>query len=363
MCPFYEYLSLSNNLKYYFQEELDLVFFNRLTDQKWNNLLYQLPSCRLSTDRHFSRERTKTTNSYFWEQCIKRRNQNLNMVLRIPYERESDDIDVNTELENLRHHYAKLQQEKEMKKEGARRKAMKAKPSEAQLRLYREGVHKISSLKLDEDQKKAFDPFAVPISSRNASPSPVCDRLYEQGMLKKHHQAEEEKRLKQLPLSTRRNVSSSPLCDRLYQEGVAKIKARNSSVPRHERSSSKGPRRNTPVGRRVNELYELGKTKIRSRSRTRKSSNHGFRGVSRSASPGLQKRTNNRSKLPPSFGAKTQNTREHSDELRGDELDEMLTDEAPASMQVREQSPATSHLPSNEDEGVSFDESPRASHD
>ncbi len=282
------------------------------------------------------------------------------MVIRIPYERESDDIDVNTELENLRHHYAKLQQEKEMKKEGARRKAMKAKPSEAQLRLYREGVHKISSLKLDEDQKKAFDPFAVPTRSRTASPSPVCDRLYEQGMLKKHHQAEEE-RLKQLPLSPRRSVSSSPLCDRLYQEGVAKIKARNSSVPRHERSSSKGPRRNTSVGRRVNELYELGKTKIRSRSQTR--NDHGFRRASRSASPGLQKKTNYRNKLPPSFGAKTQNSRGRSDELRGDDLDEVLTDEAPASMRVREQSPATLHLPSNEDEGVSFDESPRASRD
>jgi len=78
-------------------------------------------------------------------------------IQRTPYEREAE-IDVASELEKLRKHYAVLQQEKQTKHKKAMAKAMNARPSEAQLRLYREGVNKIRALKCEEELDKAKHP-------------------------------------------------------------------------------------------------------------------------------------------------------------------------------------------------------------
>lgn len=285
------------------------------------------------------------------------------MVTRIPYERETDNIDVKSELENLRQHYANLQHQKELKKGKALKKAMTARPSAAQLRLYREGVHKISTLKLDEEQRKAFDPYAVPVASRNSSPSPVHNRLYEQGMLKKLHQAQEEKRSRPSPLS-RKSITSSPICDRLYLEGVAKMKARNSSVPRHERSSSSSSR----------------KSNIRSRSKTRTQTSDGVSIRGSSPNPTCDRlyeqgkaklRSLAKPKLPPSSVAKPR-VRSRSPAIKKSflqkkqsyDLDDLRTDDAPTGIKLRGRSPAPSQRLSKEDDDFSYDdESPRVSQD
>jgi len=94
---------------------------------------------------------------------------------RIPYNRDSS-VDVSSELEKLRKHYADLQSEKKVKNEIAMKKAMNAKPSTTQLRWYKEGVNKIANQKFEEALEKANDAYALDV--RSASPSPICDRLY-----------------------------------------------------------------------------------------------------------------------------------------------------------------------------------------
>lgn len=272
------------------------------------------------------------------------------MVKRIPYEREADNIDVKSELENLRQHYANLQYQKELEKGKAWQKAMTAKPSEAQLRLYKEGVHKITTMKLDEEQKKSYDPYSVRASSRNASP--VCDRLYEQGMIKKLHQAKEEQRSDPSPSSRRNRIASSPACDRLYTEGVAKLRARKSSIPRRGRSSSSS-RKNISANQRrsissdryidddtrrgisirssspnptCDRLYEKGKAKLRSLAKA--------------------------NKLPPA------SRRGRSPVVRSISKDQTIydADTAPSEMKLRDVSPAPTQPLSKEDDDFVYDE-------
>ena len=187
---------------------------------------------------------------------------------RIPYERETEEIDVKSELEKLRRHYAELQEEKRTKEEVALKKAMVAGPSKVQLRLYNEGVNKLTALKNEEEVRKAHDPFAINV--RNASPSPTCDRLYEQGMMKKLLREEQEKmRISSSSNSSRRTISSSPVHNRLYEEGVAKVRARNVSAPRT--GSPPSVRRSPSPNQTFSRLYNDGVRKIRS-ARSRSSS-------------------------------------------------------------------------------------------
>jgi hypothetical protein len=191
------------------------------------------------------------------------------VIARTPYERVAE-IDVGSQLENLRRHYAKLQHDKELKGKRAEKKAMHARPSETQLRLYREGVHKISTLKMDEELERAQ--FTAKV--RCASPSPICDRLYEQGLLKVlARRTREDERKKEAAASPylRRKATgiSSPVCDRLYQQGVDKVKAeRSSSRTKSDIVTSPSIRSASP-NRTCDRLYNHGKQKIRSaRSRS-----------------------------------------------------------------------------------------------
>ena len=153
-------------------------------------------------------------------------------IQRTPYERGDAEIDVASELEKLRAHYAELQNEKTLKEKKAMTKAMKARPSPVQLRLYNEGVDKMSALKMSEEFEKTHDHFP---NVRSASPSPICDRLYAEGMAAKvlSNRSQDVERKQRVPPSpqSRRKITSSPVCDRLYQEGLAKV-ARNSSRAR-----------------------------------------------------------------------------------------------------------------------------------
>ena len=186
-----------------------------------------------------------------------------------------------SELESLRRRYANIQHEKEKKKGAAMHKAMNGKPSAAQLRLYREGVHKLSISKIAEESKqaKSKEPISFVVNSNNTSPSPVCDRLYQQGMIKKFQQNKIETRD---PSPIPRRISSNPVCDRLYMDGLMKIKARNNSFSQdcdeHQRRARSKMRRNRG-GRSASRscspqvtcdrLYEQGKAKLRSLSKPR----------------------------------------------------------------------------------------------
>jgi len=193
-------------------------------------------------------------------------------IQRTPYEHGDAVIDVASELEKLRAHYAELQNEKKLKEKKAMDKAMKARPSPVQLRLYNEGVDKMSALKMCEEFEKKQDEFAPNV--RSASPSPICDRLYAEGMAAKvlSNLSQDVERKQRVPPSpqSRRKITSSPVCDRLYQEGLSQV-ARNSSRARSNslnkppsiRSSSPSP---NPT---CDRLYEQGMDKIRSTSQTR----------------------------------------------------------------------------------------------
>jgi len=159
---------------------------------------------------------------------------------RIPYNRDSS-VDISSELEKLRNHYADLKVEKKVKDEIAMKKAMNAEPSKTQLRLYREGVNKLSSQKLEEAMKKANNRYLVDLRSAS-SPSQICDRLYKEGMTKKlAERGRERERDQNGPSpSSRKKITSSPLHDRLYNEDMQKIRARN-------RSSSHSMRRESPA--------------------------------------------------------------------------------------------------------------------
>ena len=122
-------------------------------------------------------------------------------------------------------------------------KAMNARPSEAQLRMHREGVDKMSALKMDEEFEKTHDHFP---NVRSASPSPICDRLHAEGVAKmRSSRNQEDERKQRVPPSPqlRRNVTSSPVCDRLYQEGLSQV-ARNTSRSRNK-SVTKSPETDT----------------------------------------------------------------------------------------------------------------------
>lgn len=180
---------------------------------------------------------------------------------RVQYNRDCS-VDVSSELEKLRKHYAELQHEKKMKEEDAMAKAMSAKPSETQLRLYKQGVEKIAALKVNEEVEKANDPYALDV--RSASPSPICDRLYKEGMMKKLEDLRREQPSPS-PSSHKRNVKSSPIHNRLYEEGMQKVRARNLSTQSKRASKSPSVRGTSPNGA-SERLYDQGIQKLRSRS-------------------------------------------------------------------------------------------------
>ena len=186
------------------------------------------------------------------------------MVVIAPYERDVE-IDVASELAKLRALHAKFQDEKKLKEKKNVDMSMKARPSEAQLRLYREGVNKMNALKMDEEFVKAHDQFTPKVPVRYASPSPICERLYAEGMAKVLSKREYER--KQQASASRRKATCSPVCDRLYQEGLEKVKAHN-NASRSRINSARSIRSASP-NPTCDRLYEHGKAKLRSTSQTR----------------------------------------------------------------------------------------------
>ena len=180
---------------------------------------------------------------------------------RVQYDRGCS-VDVSNELEKLRKHYAELQHQKKMKEEDAMAKAMSATPSETQLRLYKQGMEKITALKINEEAEKANDPYALDV--RSVSPSPICDRLYKEGMMKKLKDLRREQPSPS-PSSRKRNVKSSPIHNRLYEEGMQKVRGRNLSTQSRRASKSPSVRGASPNGA-SERLYEQGMQKLRSRS-------------------------------------------------------------------------------------------------
>ena len=227
---------------------------------------------------------------------------------RVQYDRGCS-VDVSNELEKLRKHYAELQHQKKMKEEDAMAKAMSATPSETQLRLYKQGMEKITALKINEEAEKANDPYALDV--RSVSPSPICDRLYKEGMMKKLKDLRREqpspspssrkredamaKAMSATPSETQlrlykqgmekitalkineeaekandpyaldvRSVSPSPICDRLYKEGMMKkLKDLRREQPSPSPSSRKRNVKSSPIH---NRLYEEGMQKVRARN-------------------------------------------------------------------------------------------------
>jgi len=91
------------------------------------------------------------------------------------YERDVE-LDVASELAKLRALHAEIQDEKKGIEEKPVDKAMKARPSEAQPHLCREGLNKMSVLKINEEFEKEHDQCTHNV--RYAHPSPICDSLY-----------------------------------------------------------------------------------------------------------------------------------------------------------------------------------------
>jgi len=188
------------------------------------------------------------------------------MAKRIPYER-AEGVDVGSELEKLRRHYADLQNEKVTAEKKALERAMRAEPSEVQRRLYQKGVHKLISEKMEEKKLVETRRKKLSIDRNNINPSPVHNRLYEDGMIKVlAGKDQEQKRSRKASASSanrRRAMSSSPVCDRLYKEGLAKVQA----AKLRERKSSSSPSRSvssTPSST-YNRLYDLGRAQVISR--------------------------------------------------------------------------------------------------
>lgn len=189
----------------------------------------------------------------------------MKMVKRIPYE-HTEGVDVGSELEKLRRHYADLQNEKVTAEKKAVERAMRAEPSEVQRRLYQKGVHKLISEKLEEEKLKATRRKNISVDRNNINPSPVHNRLYEDGMIKVlAGKDQEQKRIREGTSATRRRaMSSSPVCERLYKEGLAKVQAAKKRESRQEASSSSRSTSSTPSSA-CNRLYDLGKAQLISR--------------------------------------------------------------------------------------------------
>lgn len=196
------------------------------------------------------------------------------MVTTTNYDYDDHSVDVGSELEKLRRHYADLQREKQEGKQRAAERAMSARPTPTQLRLYQKGVDRISTQKMEEEIEKNFDPFTVEV--RDASPLPICDRLYEEGMVKKLQAWEQEQeQLNEAHARTtaKGRATSSPICDRLYEQGIAKV--RKEKEQEMQRSRTRASRNTSPSIRSsspnatCDRLYNEGLKKIRSTSKSK----------------------------------------------------------------------------------------------
>jgi len=188
-----------------------------------------------------------------------------------------------------------------MKEENAMAKAMSATPSKTQLRLYKQGVEKITALKINEEAEKANDLYRLDV--RSASPSPICDRLYKEGMMKKLEDLRREQPSPS-PSTSKRNVKSSPIHNRLYEEGMQKVRARNLSAQSKRASKSPSVR-----GRSSNDalerLYNEGMQSLRSRSPsetlTKKDSINKLRATSKNRIPTSSGKPKTRPTSKPRF--------------------------------------------------------------
>ena len=149
---------------------------------------------------------------------------------------------VANELEKLRNHYSNLKKEKKVKEEIALKKALNASASDVQKRLSQVGIDKLSALKI-RDQ-----PSPIRSNSRSkVANSPVCDRLYKQGMerVRQRSLSRQREDEQQATFSTvKTDVRPNQTAERLYTEGLVKMRARSRSrsisnrVPR-QRSNSR----------------------------------------------------------------------------------------------------------------------------
>lgn len=174
--------------------------------------------------------------------------------------RTDEEIDVASEVMQLRQYYDILNTKRKKEEEG--RKKVRD-PTKGQLRLYEEGKRKL----IAERFKPMEDDRNAPTVGRTRSPSPIpiCDRLYEEGMNKVAAEKMAEKR-QQEELEGRqfrpRNPSPIPICDRLYEEGMNKVMAEK--MARKVESLSlrrpKQPVASIPI---CDRLYHEGLIKIR----------------------------------------------------------------------------------------------------
>lgn len=171
------------------------------------------------------------------------------------------EIDVAAEVGQLRMQYDLLCKKKRVQEI---RKLRNITPTKTQMRLYEEGRRKI----LTERSRTGRDTRDNSSTRRGASPIPVCNRLYKDGMNKLQAEKMTERKMEELKAqrqrSTLRDPPPIPVCDRLYEEGMHKVMSGKTAQAEAEfrprrRYSSASP---MPI---CDRLYEQGMTKKKER--------------------------------------------------------------------------------------------------
>jgi hypothetical protein len=125
-------------------------------------------------------------------------------------------------VEQLRRHYDHLSKKK---REISQRRMNNITPTKRQIHLFEEGTRKLQMERCKQEESENRDNINAS-SSRNPSPIPICDRLYEEGMHKvfAEKMALEKKRehTRRQGSSRSRNPSPIPICNRLYEQGMHK---------------------------------------------------------------------------------------------------------------------------------------------
>jgi len=162
------------------------------------------------------------------------------------------------EVEQLRIQYDLLCKKKQAQQT---RKMRNTTPTNAQVRLYEEGRRKLQIERSRNDR----DTRNTSLSKRDASPIPVCNRLYEQGMNKvlaeKLPSTTPNVRARSHRRCSSRNPSPIPVCNRLYEEGMHKLRpGTKDPVKRAEGSKSRRRYSVSPLPI-CDRLYEEGMAK------------------------------------------------------------------------------------------------------
>ena len=150
--------------------------------------------------------------------------------------RNEEDIDVVSEMNKLiqlyKHHLSILKKKNEEKRKNAERRIQK-RPSKLLLRQYENGRIKllnqlIEKDKEDDDVLSSSSTYSYSSSKGTPSKISICERLYEEGMVKIRRRAEKPREIvvTTTPKKTKRRKSlpsNNDVCSRLYEQGMAKI--------------------------------------------------------------------------------------------------------------------------------------------